>query len=181
MSIRVFISTIFLFLLIGCTQQKSTLKSVFLSPPEEAKPWTYWYWMHGALSKEGITADLESMKEAGLGGAYVFTIRGVPEKPLIEPSYNQLTPEWWDVVRHTIKEAKRLDIKLGWHISDGFALAGGPWITPEISMQKVVWSKTFLNDMDEFNEKLPQPETNEGYYQDLGVYAIPMPDRKSVV
>jgi len=175
MSIRILISIIITFLFIGCTQNKSTFESIFLSPPEEAKPWTYWYWMHGALSKEEITADLESMKEAGLGGAYVFTIRGVPEKPLIEPSYHQLSPEWWDVVRHTISEAKRLDVKLGWHVSDGFALAGGPWITPENSMQKVVWSKTFLDENEEFNDLLPQPETNENYYQDIGVYAIPMP------
>lgn len=176
MSIRSFFSIIIIFFFIGCTQNRATVRDVFLSPPEEAKPWTYWYWMHGALSKEGITADLESMKEAGLGGAYIFTIRGVPEKPLLEPSYHQLSPEWWDVVSHTINEAKRLDVKLGWHISDGFALAGGPWITPELSMQKVVWSKMFLSEEDEFNGKLAQPETNEGYYRDLGVYAIPIPD-----
>ncbi len=44
------------------------------------------------------------------------------------------------------EEADRLGLKLGMHICDGFALAGGPWITPEESMQKVVWSDTIVPD-----------------------------------
>ena len=30
----------------------------------EAKPWTFWYWMYGAVSKEGIKADVQAMKDA---------------------------------------------------------------------------------------------------------------------
>ncbi len=29
-----------------------------------------------------------------------------------------------------MQEAKRLHFQLGMHVSDGFALAGGPWIKP---------------------------------------------------
>ena len=36
---------------------------------DSAKSWVFWYWMHGAVSPEGITADLEAMKHAGIGGA----------------------------------------------------------------------------------------------------------------
>ena len=35
---------------------------------ESSRPWVYWYWMQSAYSKEGITADLEAMKQAGIGG-----------------------------------------------------------------------------------------------------------------
>ena len=45
-----------------------------------------------------------------------------------------------------MQEAKRLDLKLAMHVSDGFALAGGPWITPELSMQKLVWTKTYIKE-----------------------------------
>ena len=38
-------------------QQTRSLRDQFLSPSDEAKPWTFWYWMYGAVSKEGITAD----------------------------------------------------------------------------------------------------------------------------
>ena len=31
----------------------------------KAKPWTFWYWMYGAVSDEGIRMDLQGMKDAG--------------------------------------------------------------------------------------------------------------------
>ncbi|MEP0367375.1 MAG: glycosyl hydrolase [Cyclobacteriaceae bacterium] len=136
------------------------------------KSWVFWYWMKGAVSKEGITADLEAMKEAGLGGAYLMPIQGPTDPPIYEPATIQLSPEWWEMVRFSMEEAKRLDLELGMHASDGFALAGGPWITPELSMQKVVWSETVVNGGGIFNDTLTPPESFEGYYEDIAVYAF---------
>ena len=62
-------------------QQVHSLREQFLNPSNEAKPWTFWYWMFGAVSKEGITADLEAMKHAGLGGTYLMPIKGIKEGP----------------------------------------------------------------------------------------------------
>jgi putative Ca2+/H+ antiporter (TMEM165/GDT1 family) len=42
------------------------------------------------------------------------------------------------MVRFAMHEADRLGLKLAMHACDGFAVAGGPWITPALSMQKVV-------------------------------------------
>ena len=39
----------------------------FLNPPNSARPGVYWYFMDGNLNREEMTADLESMKEAGIG------------------------------------------------------------------------------------------------------------------
>ncbi len=58
-------------------------------------------------------------------------------------------------------------MQLGMHICDGFALAGGPWITPEESMQKVVWSDTIVNGGNIRNLTLPMPEALDGYYEDI--------------
>ena len=66
-------------------------------------------------------------------------IKGVEQGPQYEGKAQQLTPEWWRMVTHSMREADRLGMQLGMHICDGFALAGGPWITSEESMQKVVW------------------------------------------
>ena len=44
-------------------QSDATLRNRFLSPPEDADSWCFWYWMYGAVSREGITADLEAMKQ----------------------------------------------------------------------------------------------------------------------
>ena len=65
-----------------------------------------------------------------------------------QPAVRQLTPEWWAIVKFAMQEAKRLDLKLAMHVSDGFALAGGPWITPELSMQKLELDKNIYKKGD---------------------------------
>lgn len=148
----------------------------FKTPPETAKPWVMWYWMQAGVSKAGITADLEAMKKAGIGGAYLMSIKGATNPPWINPPAEQLTPLWWDMVRHSMKEADRLGLKMALNACDGFTTAGGPWITPELSMQKVVWTETFVEGGRSINEVLKQPETIENYYRDIAVYAIPSQD-----
>ena len=55
------------------------LESGFLNPPDSAKPQTWWHWMNGNITKTGITADLEAMKQIGLGGATVVNVDcGIP-------------------------------------------------------------------------------------------------------
>jgi hypothetical protein len=149
------------------------LQEAFENPPRAARPWVFWYWDKGAISREGITKDLEAMHSAGLGGAYLMTIKGGDPK-LWDPPVVQLTPEWWDMICHAFAEADRLKLELAMHDCDGFATAGGPWITPDKSMQKVVWSETSVTGGQEFDDKLPQPTTNEGYYRDIGVFAYPI-------
>jgi hypothetical protein len=153
--------------------QKNTIEQNFLNPPQSAKPWVFWYWMHGAFSKQAITADLEAMKEIGIGGAYLMPIKDTTSKIPFQPTVRQLTPEWWNLVKFAMQEAKRLNLRLGMHVSDGFALAGGPWITPEQSMQKLVWTKTYVANGSTEKINLSQPEGKENYYKDIAVYAYP--------
>ncbi|WP_394798224.1 glycosyl hydrolase [Bacteroides eggerthii] len=141
---------------------------------DDARPWTFWYWMYGAVTPEGITADLEAMKQVGLGGAYLMPIKGVGQGPEYEGQAQQLTPEFWEMVDHSMKEAKRLGLRLGMHICDGFALAGGPWIAPQESMQKIVWSDTIIRGGNIERLPLPQLEGYEGYSEDIATYAIPL-------
>ena len=141
---------------------------------DDVRPWTFWYWMYGAVTPEGITADLEAMKQVGLGGAYLMPIKGVGQGPEYEGQAQQLTPEFWEMVDHSMKEAKRLGLRLGMHICDGFALAGGPWITPQESMQKIVWSDTIIRGGNIERLPLPQLESYEGYSEDIATYAIPL-------
>jgi hypothetical protein len=149
------------------------LAARFQNPPPQASPWVFWYWMRGAVSREGITGDLEAMKAAGIGGAYLFSIQDVPNPPLIDPPIRQLTPEWWAMVRHAMSEADRLGLHMGMHACDGFSVAGGPWITPELSMQKVVWSRIEVKGGQRVDATLSQPETREGFYRDIAVLAFP--------
>ena len=45
------------------------------------------------------------------------------------------------VKAHAVKEAARLGIDYVMHNCPGWSSSGGPWITPEYSMQKLTWSE----------------------------------------
>lgn len=67
-----------------------SLQSGFSNPPNSAKPQTWWHWMNGNVTKEGITADLEAMKQIGLGGATVVIVDcEIPPGPV-----KIMSPEW---------------------------------------------------------------------------------------
>ena len=63
---------------VGAEQQPDVV-SQFVTPPDAARPWVYWYFMDGNMSREGLTADLEAMKQAGIGGAIFLEVNlGIP-------------------------------------------------------------------------------------------------------
>lgn len=174
---KIFLVLLFLICAFVANSQQSQLEKDFLHPPKSAKPWVFWYWMNGNVSKAGITADLEAMKQVGLGGAYLMFIKDTVNPSVYTPAVSQLSKPWFELVAFAITEAKRLQLELGFHVSDGFALAGGPWITPQLSMQKVVWSKLNISGGNIFSGVLPQPESNENYYNDIAIYAYPTPNK----
>ncbi len=157
---------------------QSALEQRFSAPPAEADPWCFWYWMYGAVTEEGIKADLEAMKNVGLGGTYLMPIKSVETAPQYEGKAPQLSPEWWRLVGRSMEIADSLGLKLGMHICDGFALAGGPWISPAESMQKVVTAYTIVKGGVIENLVLPVPENYDGYYEDISVLAMPVKGRK---
>lgn len=157
---------------------QSTLEQRFAEPPFEARPWSFWYWMYGAVSEEGIKADLEDMKRIGLAGAYLMPIKSVENAPEFAGKAPQLSSEWWRLVGRSMEIADSLGLKLGMHICDGFALAGGPWITPAESMQKVVTADTIIKGGTVDNLILPLPECFDGYYEDIALVAMPVKGRR---
>lgn len=135
-------------------------------------PWVYWYWMYSAYSAEGVSADLEAMAHAGVAGAYLMPVKGAQDPPLVDPPVRQGSEEWWGLVRHAMEEAGRLGLQLAMHACDGFAVAGGPWITPELSMQRVTWAERVVEGGTEVGS-LPLPPRREGYYRDIRTFAMP--------
>src|SRR5258708_22881276 len=79
------------------------------------------------------------------------------------------------MVRFAMQEADSLGLHLAMHTCDGFAVAGGPWITPGFSMQKIVSTRTSVDGGKRIDQILPQPETLENYYEDIAVFAFPTP------
>ena len=151
----------------------SYLLSVGVSVADTNKPWTFWYWMYGAVSEAGIHADLQAMKDVGLGGCYLMPIRGTQEKPEYQGEAQQLSPRFWQMVDYAMLQSDSLGLEMGIHICDGFALAGGPWITPAESMQKIVSMQTNITGGTGKRYILMQPGGYEGYYEDIACFAIP--------
>ncbi|MBN2291048.1 MAG: discoidin domain-containing protein, partial [Pirellulales bacterium] len=152
-------------------QEPDTLKQSFVTPPDSAKPWVYWFWMNGNITTEGITADLEAMHRAGIGGVTIMHVgAGIPPGPV-----KFFSDEWRKLFKFAVEEAHRLGIKMSMSACDGWTGTGGPWIRPEEAMMKLVWTETSLQGPSRHAAVLPQPETNLDVYRDVAVLAFPTP------
>ncbi|HYF31743.1 MAG TPA: glycosyl hydrolase [Chitinophagaceae bacterium] len=148
---------------------RDPLEDAFLNPSHGAQPQTYWFWMNGNVTREGITLDLEAMKNAGVGGVFNFDVgTGIPKGPV-----EYLSKEWLELKKHAIREAGRLGLEFTMHNCPGWSASGGPWITPELAMQQVTWSETYMAGGNQIDLTLPKPLTRLNYYRELSVLAFP--------
>ena len=148
-----------------------TLAERFRDPPESSRLQAWFHWIGDCVTKEGLVADLKAMGEMEIGRANVF----LPSTAKLPETAKPLTPEWFELWETAIREAKRNNLTLGFHNCPGWSNSGGPWITPENSMKRIVASET---DYDPSEGKasltLPQPATKHDFYRDIAVYAIPL-------
>ncbi len=147
------------------------LDAGFVNPTAEYGPRTWWHWINEIVSKEGITKDLEAMKAIGYKGAHVVNL---PQGGLSFPTGDDVvgTPTWMEKMEFAAKECERLGLELSMGSCAGW-VAGGPWITPELSMQEIVWRHAFVQGPLHGAVNLPQPRKNHGYYRDIAVLAYP--------
>jgi hypothetical protein len=148
------------------------LETGFVNPPDSARPWVYWFWLNGNLSKEGVTADLEAMKRVGVGGVLIMEVdQGTPKGKYVFGS-----SEWRDLFKFMLIEADRLGLKVNMNNDAGWCGSGGPWMTVEKSMQKLTFSDTVITGPKKFSAKLRQPTSVNNYYEDIMVMAYPTPE-----
>lgn len=147
------------------------LDKLFLAPPLEARPYTLWHWMNGVISREGITADLESFKEAGLGGAQMFLVGG-SEAKIDDPANQIMSENWKELFSHALKESGRLGLKLGTHNSPGWSSTGYKTIVPEQAMQQVVFTETLVGGNRSYAGPIPQPIAKKGFYRDIVCWGV---------
>ena len=136
------------------------LEKDFLAPPDSARPWTYWWWLDGASSKEGITKDLEEMKAQGIAGVILFDAgSGGPPAP---KGTRFMSDSWRENFRHSVRECARLGIEMGVNLCSGWD-AGGPWVTREDAIKALVLSETVAEGRRAWDATLPQPRLKEVY------------------
>ncbi|MDH7571810.1 MAG: glycosyl hydrolase, partial [Armatimonadota bacterium] len=152
------------------------LAAGFTRPPDSAKPHTWWHWMNGNATREGITADLEAMRRVGVGGAQIFNVDcGITPGPV-----KIMSPEWRALMQHAFAEAARLGLEICVHNCPGWSSSGGPWNKPEHAMQVVVTTETRVQGPSRFDGVLPQPTTRLGYYRDIAVLAFRTPPAEAM-
>ena len=86
---------------------------------------------------------------------------------------------YWDAMRHTLSEAKRLGMEISLLGTPGYSTTGGPWIGLERGMQRVVWSITETEGGKQLS--LPLPAIAGGAFgRGIAVLAVPVKENLSV-
>lgn len=159
------------------------------TPPPEYRPETWFHFIGGNIGKPGISADLEAIAGAGIGGIQLFNGQFGGPWPGVQPQITCLSPQWDDAIRHTAGECRRLGLTFTMQNCPGWSLAGGPWIAPQEAMRHIVWSRTEV-DGASFTDtglkrdapreiRLPRPQPSDEPwrdYRDIAVLAFPRPE-----
>ncbi len=138
----------------------ATLEEVFQNPnsgdlPVDSQIGVFWFWAN-TVTKEGIRRDLEEMKRAGIRRA-VLGMTTAHSATVESGGVVFLTPEWLALFRYALDEAARLGIQISAVMSNGW-YQGGPWVTPEMGAQMLVWSETTAKGPSDFSKRLPDPD-----------------------
>lgn len=146
------------------------VQHAFTEVPDSVRLAVYWYWISDNISKEGVIADLESMKEAGINRAFIGNI-GLDEMEY--GPHKILSDEWWEITRAALKRAGELDIEIGIFNSPGWSQSGGPWVEQGQSMRYLASSYIDVKGPSQFSDPLPEIGGNA---QEVRVIAYPLPE-----
>lgn len=139
----------------------------FVHPQDTCRTKVWWFHGETETTKEGITADLEAYRRAGVGGVvYYDQVHGKGGG-----AFPALSAPWWQMLKFAAAEAQRLGLSFEANISDGY-VAGGPWITPDDAMKRLVATETIVSGRQVLRQ-LPSPESRYGFKQ-VAVFAVPL-------
>ena len=148
----------------------------FAQPPKGNYPETWFHFIGGNVSREGIDADLEAIARAGISGVQWFHGHFGGPWPGTSRQVRALTPEWEELVAHLAEKADSLGLRLTIQTCPGWAMAGGPWIEPENAMRRLVWSRTDVEGFEKITLPVGEPSAEEWRdYRDICVLAFPTP------
>lgn len=143
----------------------------FDDPAAEYGPRTWWHWINERISKDGITKDLEAMKVMGYKGVHMVNLPQGGEAWTVGDDVVG-TDIWYEKVDYAVKECERLGLEFSFGSCAGW-VAGGPWVSPEQSMQDIYWRHKYVTGPTTKPIQLPQPNKNRGWYSDVAVLAFP--------
>lgn len=164
----------------GITQQDSfsqITNAEFANPEESLYPETWFHLIGGNVDQEALSVDLEAVANAGFQGIQLFHGRGRPW-PGVKKQIQTLSEDWDSLIAHVANETERLKLFFTMQNCPGWAMSGGPWITPDRAMRHLVWSRTESTAGSAAKILLPVPKpSKEDWrdYRDVCVLAFPTP------
>ncbi len=156
---------------------RASLAECFRRPPQSAGVRCFWWWLNGNVTKEAVTRDLEQMQAKGFSGAMIFDAGGAEQRGnrQVPAGPTFLTRQWRELFAHAVREADRLGLELSLNIQSGWNL-GGPAVTSEMAAKMLTWSETTIDGPRALRGKIPQPQSRDGYYQDIALLAYRVKD-----
>ncbi len=142
----------------------------FAAPPQEAKPWVYWWFEGGWGNPPAMARDIAEMKAKGIGG--VLHMQTVNQGGLPLPKeIKMLSPEWETWFAEMVRLPSEAGMGVAASIVDGWA-HGGSWIGPAEAAKQLVYSETQVDGPGKLAAPLPQPRTVAKLYRDVAVVAF---------
>ena len=150
-----------------------SLGKLWQHPTNDSRVKTWWFFGYEHTTDEGITADVEALRDAGFGGVVYYdqNHRNAKNLPAGIPDEG-FSPQWWHHLRFAAEEARRVGLTFEMNISNGYC-AGGRWIDSGHAMQRVACSKMLVSGGKKISVPLPDIKGRDGYVKDIAVLAVP--------
>ena len=153
----------------------------FKTPPRDAYPETWFHFIGGNVAREGIRADLDAIAAAGISGVQFFHGRADGKAwPGVTNQIECLSPNWDRLVGDLADECKTRGLRFTMQNCPGWAMAGGPWITPSHAMRLVCFNRADVAGGARVDRVLPlalpaDRNRHDADYRDIAVIAFPTP------
>ena len=140
----------------------------FSAPSSEYGPMTWWHWINGHVTKDGIRKDLNAMHAVGIRGVQVFNTHMY----LAPGPVRFMSEEWNELTDYAIRLCDSLGMKFCITPGAGWSGSGGPWISKEQAMKKLTISETPVSG-GKVEVQLAKPAIKDGWYREIIAQAVP--------
>ena len=159
----------------------------FVRPSQDCRPETWFHLIGGNVAKEGLEADLDAIRAAGIRGIQFFHGQFGGVWPGMENRQIPcLSPKWEEILSFVAENCERKGLSFKMQNCPGWSMSGGPWIRPENAMRNLTYSRTEVTgdgtksvELALAEPTLPTPENpcdaDGRDYRDLFVLAFPTP------
>lgn len=155
----------FLLSLTGCGSDDNKIVT-WPDVDKEMRPWVRWWWMGSAVDKDEITYLLTEYSKQGIGGVEIAPIYGA--KGFEDKYIEYLSPEWIDILNHTVLTADSLGMGVDMTTGTGWPM-GGPNVPIENAAKRLFIQKY---EIDSETDDFLKIVIKDAKQRDVGAFLI---------